>query len=158
MLRESATLLDFDGRLMSLRKDLKHPKLFSDELSLSQVTSTRSSNSREAEYSRENALPPAICGFRDAGMTFGETLDPVKKTEEKLLNNDPVARRTPYQVSAPKYSVAHHMVTTALELPGFKVTRKSGNRARHSRTFTKCYREHRRRVTNPGRRKYHRME
>ncbi|MDX6709400.1 MAG: hypothetical protein QOH96_416 [Blastocatellia bacterium] len=59
-------------------------------------------------------------------MTFGESLDPVKKTEEKLLNNDPVARRTPYQVSAPKYSVAHHMVTTALELPGFRVTRNLG--------------------------------
>ena len=42
------------------------------------------------------------------------------------MNNDPVARRSPYQVSAPKYSVAHHMVTTALELPGFKITRNLG--------------------------------
>ncbi len=25
------------------------------------------------------------------------------------MNNDPMARRSPYQVSAPKYSVAHHM-------------------------------------------------
>ena len=49
-----------------------------------------------------------------------------QETEENLLDNDSVARRTPYQVSAPKYSVAHHMVTTALDLPGFKITRNLG--------------------------------
>jgi uncharacterized protein YbjQ (UPF0145 family) len=46
--------------------------------------------------------------------------------EDTILNNDPIARRTPYQVSAPKYSVAHHMVTTAFEVPGFKIVRTLG--------------------------------
>ena len=42
------------------------------------------------------------------------------------MNNEPQTRRTPYQVSAPQYSVAHHMVTTAFELPGFRITRNLG--------------------------------
>lgn len=48
------------------------------------------------------------------------------RVEDTILNNDPIAKRTPYQVSAPKYSVAHHMVTTAFEVPGFKVVRTLG--------------------------------
>jgi uncharacterized protein YbjQ (UPF0145 family) len=35
-------------------------------------------------------------------------------------------RQAPYQVSKPAYSVAHHMVTTAFELPGFRVVRNLG--------------------------------
>jgi len=35
-------------------------------------------------------------------------------------------RQTPYQVAPPRYSVAHHMVTTAFELPGFRVARNLG--------------------------------
>ena len=42
------------------------------------------------------------------------------------MNNDPLQRRTPYQVSTPRYSVAHHMVTTAFELPNFRVTQNLG--------------------------------
>jgi uncharacterized protein YbjQ (UPF0145 family) len=38
---------------------------------------------------------------------------------ERLMN-------VPYQVSEPRYSVAHHMVTTAFELTGFRVTRNLG--------------------------------
>jgi uncharacterized protein YbjQ (UPF0145 family) len=34
--------------------------------------------------------------------------------------------RAPYEVSAPRYSVAHHMVTTAFEMPGFRVTQNLG--------------------------------
>jgi len=34
--------------------------------------------------------------------------------------------KAPYQVAAPRYSVAHHMVTTAFELPGFRITRNLG--------------------------------
>ena len=34
--------------------------------------------------------------------------------------------RPPYDISAPRYSVAHHMVTTVFELPGFRVTRNLG--------------------------------
>ena len=32
----------------------------------------------------------------------------------------------PYQVTAPRYSVSHHLVTTAFELPGFRITRNLG--------------------------------
>ncbi len=41
------------------------------------------------------------------------------------MENAPV-RQTPYQVAQPTYSVAHHMVTTAFELPGFRVVRNLG--------------------------------
>ncbi|HEY0003209.1 MAG TPA: YbjQ family protein [Pyrinomonadaceae bacterium] len=42
------------------------------------------------------------------------------------MNNNPLQPRTPYQVSPPRYSVAHHMVTTAFELPGFRITQNLG--------------------------------
>ena len=42
------------------------------------------------------------------------------------MNNHPLQQRAPYEVSAPRYSVAHHMVTTAFELPGFHITRNLG--------------------------------
>jgi uncharacterized protein YbjQ (UPF0145 family) len=32
----------------------------------------------------------------------------------------------PYPVAPPRYSVAHHMVTTAFELPGFRILRNLG--------------------------------
>lgn len=35
-------------------------------------------------------------------------------------------KQAPYPVSKPAYSVAHHMVTTAFELPGFRVVRNLG--------------------------------
>lgn len=37
-----------------------------------------------------------------------------------------INRQTPYPVAPQKYSVAHHMVTTALELPGYRVLRNLG--------------------------------
>src|SRR5262245_51923462 len=40
---------------------------------------------------------------------------------ENSLSNQP-----PYQVTAPRYSVSHHMVTTAFELPGFRIVRNLG--------------------------------
>lgn len=42
------------------------------------------------------------------------------------MNNDPLTPRTPYQVSAPRYSVSHQMATTAFELPNFRVTQTLG--------------------------------
>ncbi len=42
------------------------------------------------------------------------------------MNNNPAARLAPYEISPPRYSVSHHMVTTAFELPGFRVTRNLG--------------------------------
>jgi uncharacterized protein YbjQ (UPF0145 family) len=41
------------------------------------------------------------------------------------MNNDRIAR-APYEISEPRYSVAHHMVTTAFELTGFRVTQNLG--------------------------------
>lgn len=40
---------------------------------------------------------------------------------ENSLSNQP-----PYQATAPRYSVAQHMVTTAFEVPGFRVVRNLG--------------------------------
>ncbi len=42
------------------------------------------------------------------------------------MNNDSLQKRVPYEVSEPRYSVSPHMVTTALELPGFRITRNLG--------------------------------
>lgn len=42
------------------------------------------------------------------------------------MNNDPQQPRAPYNVSAPRYSVSHHMVTTAFELPNFRVVQNLG--------------------------------
>lgn len=41
------------------------------------------------------------------------------------MDNERLAR-VPYEVSAPRYSVAHHMVTTAFEMPGFRITQTLG--------------------------------
>ncbi len=42
------------------------------------------------------------------------------------MNNDPLSPKAPYDISPPRYSVAHHMVTTAFELNGFRVTQNLG--------------------------------
>ena len=42
------------------------------------------------------------------------------------MDNDPIQQRTPYQVSAPRYSVSHQMVTTAFELPNFHIRQNLG--------------------------------
>ena len=42
------------------------------------------------------------------------------------MNRDPLDRRAPYDVSPPRYSVSHQMVTTAFELPNFRVTQNLG--------------------------------
>ena len=42
------------------------------------------------------------------------------------MDNAPVKSRAPYDVSPPRYSVSHHMVTTAFELPGYRVTQNLG--------------------------------
>jgi uncharacterized protein YbjQ (UPF0145 family) len=42
------------------------------------------------------------------------------------MNNHPLEPRAPYDISPPRYSVSHHMVTTAFELTGFRVTRNLG--------------------------------
>ncbi len=42
------------------------------------------------------------------------------------MSNNPVQRKTPYAVSPPQYSVSHGMVTTAFELPNYKVMQNLG--------------------------------
>jgi Uncharacterized conserved protein len=42
------------------------------------------------------------------------------------MNNDPQSPKAPYDISPPRYSVAHHLVTTAFELPGFRITQNLG--------------------------------
>lgn len=40
--------------------------------------------------------------------------------------NENIQARAPYQVSEPRYSVSHQMVTTAFDLPGFRVVQNLG--------------------------------
>lgn len=42
------------------------------------------------------------------------------------MNNDQPQRRVPYEVSPPRYSVSHGMVTTAFELPNYRVMQNLG--------------------------------
>ena len=42
------------------------------------------------------------------------------------MDNVPASRLAPYEISQPRYSVSHHMVTTAFELPNFRITRNLG--------------------------------
>ena len=42
------------------------------------------------------------------------------------MDRNPLDRRVPYEVSPPRYSVSHQMVTTAFELPNFRVTQNLG--------------------------------
>jgi uncharacterized protein YbjQ (UPF0145 family) len=42
------------------------------------------------------------------------------------MSSNSLNPRVPYEVSQPRYSVAHHMVTTAFELPGFRVVQTLG--------------------------------
>lgn len=42
------------------------------------------------------------------------------------MNNDPLATKAPYDIAPPRYSVAHHLVTTAFELPGFRIRQNLG--------------------------------
>lgn len=37
-----------------------------------------------------------------------------------------LSQPVPYQVTGPRYSVAHHMVTTGFDLPGFRIVRTLG--------------------------------
>lgn len=41
------------------------------------------------------------------------------------MSSEPM-QRVPYQVSTPRYSVSHQMVTTAFELPNFRVVQNLG--------------------------------
>lgn len=42
------------------------------------------------------------------------------------MNREPSERRTPYAVSPPNYSVSHQMVTTAFELPNYRIMQNLG--------------------------------
>lgn len=42
------------------------------------------------------------------------------------MSSDSMQQRVPYQVSPPRYSVSHQMVTTAFELPNYRVVQNLG--------------------------------
>src|SRR2546425_9886262 len=42
------------------------------------------------------------------------------------MSNDPLQAKVPYQVSPARYSVSHGMVTTAFELPNYRVMQNLG--------------------------------
>src|SRR5256885_16896189 len=42
------------------------------------------------------------------------------------MNNDPLQKKVPYNISVPRYSVSHGMVTTAFELPNYHVIQNLG--------------------------------
>ena len=42
------------------------------------------------------------------------------------MNNDPLQRKVPYEVSPPRYSVSHGMVTTAFEIPNYRIVQNLG--------------------------------
>jgi uncharacterized protein YbjQ (UPF0145 family) len=42
------------------------------------------------------------------------------------MSKDPLDQRAPYPISAPRYSVSHQMVTTAFELPNFRIMQNLG--------------------------------
>ncbi|MGH9904051.1 MAG: YbjQ family protein [Pyrinomonadaceae bacterium] len=42
------------------------------------------------------------------------------------MSSDSLDRRVPYAVSPPRYSVSHGMVTTAFELPNYRITQNLG--------------------------------
>jgi uncharacterized protein YbjQ (UPF0145 family) len=42
------------------------------------------------------------------------------------MNSDPLQQKVPYAVSPPRYSVSHQMVTTAFELPNYRIVQNLG--------------------------------
>src|SRR5947209_19059720 len=42
------------------------------------------------------------------------------------MDNKPTNLLAPYDISPPRYSVSHHMVTSAFEIPGFRIIRNLG--------------------------------
>lgn len=42
------------------------------------------------------------------------------------MKNDPIQRKAPYEVSPPRYSVSHGMVTTAFEVPNYRIVQNLG--------------------------------
>jgi len=47
-------------------------------------------------------------------------------TRRKAMSSDSMQQRVPYAVSPPRYSVSHQMVTTAFELPNYRVVQNLG--------------------------------
>ena len=40
--------------------------------------------------------------------------------------NEEIQAKTPYKISQPRYSVSHQMVTTAFEIPGYRIVQNLG--------------------------------
>src|SRR6266446_627867 len=76
----------------------------------------------------------AICGFlasekraanrRNKIETLSQNQE--QQPKEQNMNSDPLDRRPPYNISPPRYSVSHQMVTGAFELPNFRIAQNLG--------------------------------
>jgi len=42
------------------------------------------------------------------------------------MSDNPLQQKVPYNISTPRYSVSHQMVTTAFELPNYRITQNLG--------------------------------
>lgn len=42
------------------------------------------------------------------------------------MENESLAKKVPYAISSPRYSVSHQMVTTAFEIPGYRIKQNLG--------------------------------
>ncbi len=74
------------------------------------------------------------------------------------MNNEPLTPRVGYEVSQPRYSVSHAMVTTAFELPGYRVKQNLGIVRGIIVRSRNVFRQHRRGLSINGRRQHHRVD
>src|SRR5688500_3469728 len=102
------------------------------------LTTSNSECWKQKEFPSTNAAAAtysAISGFlvskrilagrpRRRKSVFSQTNSFQKQGQH--MNRDPLEQRLPYAVSPPRYSVSHQMVTTAFELPNFRITQNLG--------------------------------
>jgi uncharacterized protein YbjQ (UPF0145 family) len=50
----------------------------------------------------------------------------VRILKENKMSDNPLQQNVPYNISAPRYSVSHGMVTTAFELPNHRIVQNLG--------------------------------
>ena len=58
----------------------------------------------------------------DRSFRFGGTANCIMLSRM----DEEIQSKTPYKISEPRYSVSHQMVTTAFELPGFRIVQNLG--------------------------------
>src|SRR6266853_3696208 len=100
------------------------------------LTTNNSECSRQREFVLTNAAAvtcKVTSGFLVRKRIVGESRQ--KKTlfsqinsfaKGHHMNTDPLDQKAPYAVSPPRYSVSHQMVTTAFELPNYRLVQNLG--------------------------------